>query len=1261
MRKFLPAWKKIPLVPTILLGILAAGLKLDFDPDMGTPQPIWQKNHGSVFADLPFVREAIEAGLEQQVMVECKREELLMIMPLGIAVHSRTLKKRLIFDARWLNQYIKARKFKLDQLSEAGRFVFAGQNYGYAADISSAYFHIEFHPSAFPYLGFEFEGKFYCYRCLAFGYANAPYWFEMLMRPVKSQLHREGARLLSYLDDIIGAASSAEQQMADIGRVLQLLEELGFVVNKQKSIGLFEPVQRLEALGTVVDLIQQKFIVPSQKIERIIAGCKKLLSATTPIHAKRIAQTKGLIALSYLALGSATRIFTRSMDILIDSRLAKGEAATMSSHELRQSWNRKIWMNDATRFELNWWVKHLPRMSGMPIESLHARLPIDAYVFSDASWSGWGAFCIPTWAAGFCQPAENDQILINVRELLADLESHEERVAFAREGFMAYGGFNTEQANKSSTYRELLAVLCILQLLAKILKGCRVRLQLDSQAGTFALGGKVPNHESKVHGGSRIAEIQELVVKIWLLCEEAWISLSVVWSGREENLLADHLSHGTEIDHYNYTLRPDIMKRLHRSHGQFSIDRFASDQNNVVKRFNSQFFCKGTQGVDAFSFHWGAENENNWIFPPFPAMGNVIMHVIRCRARGTLICPQYEAQPWWSLISPRYREWAPFVSHAECLGLSDNILQYPPSNHVAKADLHLPRGVRIWALKIRFLPAGLGVAAPIPTGGLQAITKGRLAIGALAAPRGPATSASYAEMIRAHTQRDTQAPAVPKAFSSEWMKECVYKRSNQVNNIWDTIGAEIRAEREAKRPRLEASLPIPTAQRAKDSTSDELALAFQPAVALRAVSENTLATSTQTNATVAAMEIARFHGTRKNTMLEAQLSPELEEIFMHEVRAVFEEDGELVTPEMLEIARGMRATSTISKHTIYFRLWKEYCKRNNLAAIPADKYALATYIQLMAVGNESFSPTQNRANAIKFFHTLRGKGNPFTGPAEWSLHFLDRKLSRPATQKLPLLASHMLQLYSKYVSVQEPALEDLVMYLGVRLSWEGLLRFSDLQCANYDCILITHEYMRVFIFHTKNNNSGKWITIPTSRQPESAFQSMLRCIDAMRSRWRKFRAGIRHKVYEEKFGAEEASKLSAEEKMVLPLKGVFLLCPCDSLAESNTRPAQFLTAQCAYTKYRAKLKTWLRDIDLPEEYYGTHSARIGGRSTLALIAAARETAKNQGHWKSDAVQERYISDAIRLPSVLEDLRRFVEKGTYAYASVEENQGRKAKP
>ena len=56
---------------------------------------------------------------------------------------------------------------------------------------------------------------------------------------------------------------------------------------------------------------------------------------------------------------------------------------------------------------------------------------------------------------------------------------------------------------------------------------------------------------------------------------------------------------------------------------------------------------------------------------------------------------------------------------------------------------------------------------------------------------------------------------------------------------------------------------------------------------------------------------------------------------------------------------------------------------------------------------------------------------------------------------------------------------------------------------------------------------------------------------------------------------------------------------------------------------------------------------------LALLNVAKDTAKQQGHWKSDKMVEHYISDVVKFPERLIELQRFAKAGTYAYALEED--------
>ena len=90
--------------------------------------------------------------------------------------------------------------------------------------------------------------------------------------------------------------------------------------------------------------------------------------------------------------------------------------------------------------------------------------------------------------------------------------------------------------------------------------------------------------------------------------------------------------------------------------GPHTVDRVSSHYNAQVHRFNSHFACPGTEAVDAFTVHWGGEN-NWWCSPPIL----VLRHAKLCGAFGTLVVPCWESAPYWPLLCPDSNNLAQFV------------------------------------------------------------------------------------------------------------------------------------------------------------------------------------------------------------------------------------------------------------------------------------------------------------------------------------------------------------------------------------------------------------------------------------------------------------------------------------------------------------------------------------------------------------------------------------------------------------------------
>ena len=108
--------------------------------------------------------------------------------------------------------------------------------------------------------------------CLPFGLAVAPRVFTKIMKPVVALLRRTG---IIYLDDLLFMNSSKVGLQQDMTTAQYFLENLGFVINLEKSC--FQPTQQLEFLGFVVNTLDMTLLLPDCKVEAIKSHCSKML------------------------------------------------------------------------------------------------------------------------------------------------------------------------------------------------------------------------------------------------------------------------------------------------------------------------------------------------------------------------------------------------------------------------------------------------------------------------------------------------------------------------------------------------------------------------------------------------------------------------------------------------------------------------------------------------------------------------------------------------------------------------------------------------------------------------------------------------------------------------------------------------------------------------------------------------------------------------------------------------------------------------
>lgn len=283
---------------------------------------------------------------------------------------------------------------------------------------------------------------------------------------------------------------------------------------------------------------------------------------------------------------------------------------TRSMYDLlnsRSSWYEELVINEDVREELVFWQSCMDGFNGQKLWKSASSLRV---VYSDASGTGFGGYTIEHGC------------------------------------HIAHGQWNESERKKSSTWRELAAVARVLEAVSDMLTNHRVKWFTDNQ-----------NVTRIIRVGSRVAELQEVALKIFKVMLYNNICIEPEWIPREENAVADSFSR--IIDYDDWSINPSVFCWLDSLWGPHSVDRFANSYNKQTNRFNSRFWDIGTEAVDTFTVDWS--EEYNWWCPPLYLVCRVLQHARVCKSSGTLIVPQWESAVFWPVLCPDGKHFAEFV------------------------------------------------------------------------------------------------------------------------------------------------------------------------------------------------------------------------------------------------------------------------------------------------------------------------------------------------------------------------------------------------------------------------------------------------------------------------------------------------------------------------------------------------------------------------------------------------------------------------
>ena len=133
-----------------------------------------------------------------------------------------------------LNNHIYNQPFKMEGLENL-RYLLNPGDYFVKIDLSDAYLSIPVHEDSQPYLAFIFDQVTYAFKTMPFGLNVAPARFTKVFKPV-ADLRAQSIRALIWLDNIQVISSSYSSCIRDRDIVMDLLVNLGFRLNMEKSV-----------------------------------------------------------------------------------------------------------------------------------------------------------------------------------------------------------------------------------------------------------------------------------------------------------------------------------------------------------------------------------------------------------------------------------------------------------------------------------------------------------------------------------------------------------------------------------------------------------------------------------------------------------------------------------------------------------------------------------------------------------------------------------------------------------------------------------------------------------------------------------------------------------------------------------------------------------------------------------------------------------------------------------------------------------------
>ena len=278
---------------------------------------------------------------------------------------------RPILDLSTLNTFLNTGSFKMETPETIRTSLQVGE-WVTSIDFKDAYFHVPIHSQSRKYMHFHLQDRSYQFKALPFGLSTAPMEFTVVAKEVKLMALQKGIKIHQYLDDWLVRASSHHTCLQHTQTLVTLCQELGWLVNKEKSE--LVPKQVFNFVGYHFDLKEGK-VRPTEECWQALTDKIRSMMSDLVCPVRKFMSLIGLLTATekQVHLG---RLHMRPIQWHLKN-----------NWRVPESLEKVIPVPKSLHPHLRWWLEESNVLLGQPLHPLKHALQI----FADASNEGWGA------------------------------------------------------------------------------------------------------------------------------------------------------------------------------------------------------------------------------------------------------------------------------------------------------------------------------------------------------------------------------------------------------------------------------------------------------------------------------------------------------------------------------------------------------------------------------------------------------------------------------------------------------------------------------------------------------------------------------------------------------------------------------------------------------------------------------------------------------------------------------------------------------